>query len=121
MTDHKAFIAEYFQAFTGQEKTPELINRYIADTALAQHILEIEAAFPRYELIVEQMLAEDDLVAVRGVFRGTHRGSFAGIHATENAVSAHLIIIYRIAGGRITEHWLQFDLHSLLEQLQPNR
>jgi hypothetical protein len=33
---------------------------------LLQHIQEVEAAFPSYELVPEQIIAEADLVGVRG-------------------------------------------------------
>jgi hypothetical protein len=28
------------------------------------------------------------------------------------------MITYRVAGGKIVEHWMQFDLSGLLQQLQ---
>ena len=63
------------------------------------------------------MIAERDLVAVRGTFRGVHRGAFAGIDATGRQVSAGLMIIYRVKGDRIVEHWMQFDGAALVAQL----
>ena len=64
------------------------------------------------------MLAEGDKVVVRSNFRGIHRGPFAGIEPTGKSVSVGLIIIYAIANGRIVDHWMQFDLFGLLQQLQ---
>jgi predicted ester cyclase len=55
---------------------------------------------------------------VRGLFRGVQRGSFAGIPPSGKAVSARLIVIYRVEGGRIVEHWLQFDLSGVFKQLK---
>ncbi len=98
--------------------TKELVRRYVADERLAKHIVEIEAAFPSYEIIIEDLLAEGDKVVVRGEFQGIHRGPFAGIEPTGKSVSAGLIIIYAIASGRIVDHWMQFDLFTLLQQLQ---
>jgi len=42
-------------------------------------------------------------------FQSVHRGTFAGVPPTGRAVSAPLMIIYRISEGRIVEHWMQFD------------
>ena len=64
------------------------------------------------------VLAEGEKVVVRGKFHGIHRGPFAGIEPTGKSVSAGLIVIYRIANGRIVDHWMQFDLFALLQQLQ---
>jgi hypothetical protein len=47
--------------------------------ASRKHIRDAEAAFPRYELIAHQIVAEDDLIALRGTVQGVHEGMFAGI------------------------------------------
>ena len=118
MSQNKSLVNDYLRALSGHPKTPELISRYVADVKLAEHIAEVERAFPRYEIVSEDILADRDLVVVRGTFRGLHQGRFAGVEPTGKAVSAGLIIIYRIENGRITEHWMQFDLFTLLQQLR---
>jgi predicted ester cyclase len=114
----KQFIGRYLQALSGQSKTRELVASFVADASLAAHIEAVEAAFPGYELIAEELIAERDLVAMRGIFQGVHRGPFAGVAPTGRTVSAPLMIIYRVNGGRIVEHWLQFDGGSVVAQLQ---
>lgn len=118
MTDNKTLIKTYLEALSGHPKPTGLVQQYVADTSLAQHIAETEEAFPRYEIIVEDMLAEGDRVAVRGTFRGVNQGAFAGIPATGRAVSAGLMIVYGIENGRIVRHWMEFDRLGLLQQLQ---
>jgi predicted ester cyclase len=114
---NKRLVQEYLSALSGQPKPDVLVARFVADAGLAEHIRQIEAAFPAYELVPAQLIAEDDLVAVRGTFRGVHRGPFAGIDPTGRKVSADLMIVYRLAGSRIVEHWLQFDAAGLVSQL----
>lgn len=116
-TDSKQLIGRYLQALSGQAKTPELVARFVSDASLAEHIQQVEAAFPAYELIAEELVAERSLVAMRATFHGTHRGTFAGIPATGRSVSAALMIIYRVEGDRIAEHWMQFDGAALIAQL----
>jgi len=116
-TDNKQLVAQYLQALSGKPKTPELVARYVSDDALAEHIHQAETGFPSYEIVVEELIAERDLVAVRGTFRGMHRGAFAGIDATGRQVSAGLMIIYRVKDDRIVEHWMQFDAAALMAQL----
>lgn len=116
-TTNKQLITDYLSALSGQAKTPELVARFVSDPDLLAHIAGAEAGFPGYELIPEQMIAEGDLVAMRAVFRGVHRGPFAGLEPTGKTVSAGLMIVYRIAEGRIAQHWMQFDMFGLMGQL----
>lgn len=115
--DNKEFVIEYLRSLSGQVKTAELVARFVSDPALAEHIRQAEAAFPRYELDVDGIIAEGDLVALRGTFRGVQRGPFANIPATGREVAAGLMIFYRIEDRRIVEHWMQFDAAGLIGQL----
>ena len=116
-SENKQFVARYLEALSGTSKTPDLVARFVSDRGLAEHIHQVEAAFPSYEIVVHEMIAERDLVAVRGTFTGTHRGAFAGVEATGRRVSAGLMITYRVDGDRIVEHWMQFDGAALMTQL----
>lgn len=115
--ESKQLIQEYFNALSGQPKTNRLLDRYVSDSALKEHIRVAEAAFPEYELTPNLLVAEADLVAARCTFRGVHKGEFAGIQATGNPVSAELMIFYRIRDGKIAEHWMQMDTPALIGQL----
>src|SRR5437868_611333 len=116
-TENKQLVGRYLQALSGQAKPPALISRFVSDVALAEHITHVEAAFPFYELIADEVVAEGDVVALRGSFQGVHGGAFAGIDATGRSVKADLMIFYRIEDGRIAQHWMQFDVASLMAQL----
>jgi len=115
--ENKELVGRYLQALSGQAKPPVLVERFVSDAALAEHISQAEAAFPFYELIAEDLIAEGDVVALRGTFQGIHSGPFGGIEATGRSVSANLMIFYRIEDGRIAQHWMQFDVAALIAQL----
>ena len=117
--ENKAFIARYLDALSGKDKSPAAVDEYVADAdeELKQHIAMFEAAFPRYELIADYMIAEADKVVVRATFRGTHQGDMMGILPTYRDVTAMGNIIYRIADGKIVEHWMSFDELGLIQQL----
>lgn len=117
--ENRALVAAYFDAISGKEKPTAVQEEYIADSdqALKDHIDLFEAAFPLYELIAEDVIAEGDRVAVRSTFRGTHQGEFAGIPATDRDVEIPVFLIYRIENGLIAEHWMQADVMGLMQQL----
>jgi len=113
----KQLVEDYLEALSGKPKPDELLDRYLNDAGLKEHILVAEAAFPLYELIPHQIVAEGDLVAVRATFRGVHKGEFAGMPPTGKRVSSDLMIFYRVRDGLIIEHWLQMDMKDIVEQL----
>ncbi|WP_030158724.1 ester cyclase [Streptomyces sp. NRRL S-244] len=80
----------------------------------AQAMLE---GFPDLQIQVEDMFGIDDKVAVRVRFRGTHRGAFQGIRATQRPVSFRSIEVYRLEGDKIAEEWVAPDMTSLMQQL----
>ena len=114
---NKDFIQEYFDTLFRAPKTEQVIDRFVADPLLKRHILEAEAAFPGYQLTIGQMIAEDDLVAVRATMNATHNGPFAGINPTSRTVAVGCMLFYRITGERIVQHWMQLDSMSLVGQL----
>jgi predicted ester cyclase len=118
MSNSKRLVLQYLEALSGKAKPADVVARFVSDTALAEHIRKVEAAFPAYELHAAQVIAEGDLVAMRGTFRGVHRGTFAGIDATGIRASADLMIVYRVEGDKIAAHWMQFDAAGLMAQLQ---
>jgi predicted ester cyclase len=114
---NKTVIRRYLDALSGEAKTPELVNRFVSDEALAQHVAVIEAGFPRYEITAEDMVAEEDRVALRATFIGTHTGDFAGLAPTQRRVTQPFMIIYRVDGEKIVEHWMSIDMLSFMQQL----
>ena len=118
VNDNTQFVTRYLETLSGQAKPVDLVARFVSDPDLVEHIRQVEAAFPKYELLIEEIVGERDLVVVRGLFRGVQQGPFAGIEPTGIAASAGLMIMYRIQDGRIAQHWLQFDMAGLLAQLQ---
>lgn len=55
--------------------------------------------------VVEQQVAEGDLVVTRFVSRGTHTGTFRGVEPTGEEWVTEGICISRIEGGKIAEDW----------------
>jgi predicted ester cyclase len=66
---------------------------------------------------VEDVVAEDDKVVKRFVFSGTHTGEFAGIPPTGKQVTMRGITLYRLARGKVSEIYWNYDVFGLLQQL----
>ena len=77
----------------------------------------LHASFPDLIITIDDLIAEGDKVVARLTARGTHQGLFRGIAPTGRAVSWTGMRIFRIANGKIVEHWANWDDLSLLQQL----
>jgi predicted ester cyclase len=117
--DNKNFMTRYLAAMSGTNKAPALVDEYVSDLdpELKEHIAFFEAAFPLYDLIPEDMVAEGDKVAVRATFKGIHQGDLMGTPPTGKKVVLPIMLIYRIADGKIVEHWMSVDQLTLMQQL----
>jgi len=77
----------------------------------------VRTAFPDATMTVEDAMADGDKVICRWTLRGTHAGPFGSVPPTGRSVVVTGINITRIAGGKIVEHWANFDHLGLLQQL----
>jgi steroid delta-isomerase-like uncharacterized protein len=76
------------------------------------------AAFPDFQMDVEDVIAGGDKAVARVRITGTHQGEFMGIPATGKSASAKLIDITRFGDdGLAREHWGVMDQLALLQQL----
>ena len=75
--------------------------------------------FPDARMEIGEQLAERDLVCTRKTFRGTHLGELWGLRPTGNRVAFEFLDIFRVADGRLIEHWTSMDLAALRSQMQP--
>ncbi|HYJ12075.1 MAG TPA: ester cyclase [Thermomicrobiales bacterium] len=80
-------------------------------------VAAIKAAFPDVTWQVEDTLVDDDKVAVRWIFRGTHQAEYGGVPASGNLVEMSGITILLVENGQIVEGWIEFDAFGLLQQL----
>jgi hypothetical protein len=115
--ENKNLIARYFAAISGKAKSAATVAEFTDSPELKQHIEIFEAAFPRYELLADEMIAEGDNVAVCARFRGAHEGDLMGIAPTGKQVTIPFIIVYQVASGKITGFNLAIDQMDLMKQL----
>jgi steroid delta-isomerase-like uncharacterized protein len=75
------------------------------------------AAFPDLHHTIELILAEDDLVAARQRWRGTHRGEFLGVEPTGRQIEFTSTAVLRVRDGLIAQAWDEMDAAGVLKQL----
>ena len=111
-------------AAIGELHAPEFMDRSPAGrdpgpAAYAAGVAELFAAFPDFEAVTDDLVVDTATatVAIRWTATGTHRGDFLGAAPTGRRITFRGIEIIRIAGGRITERWGEWDGLDLLDQL----
>ena len=80
-------------------------------------IAMMRSGFPDIQWTIEDMITENDKVAVRFTMRGTHQGTFSGVPATEKRIIVQAINFYRLVDDQIIEEFGQPDMLGLLTQI----
>jgi steroid delta-isomerase-like uncharacterized protein len=127
---NKALIRAHYENAANAYR-PSLIERYVAvdfvdhghrdltgPECVKLQARTLRAAFPDLTVTIEDLVAEGDLVAVRGTWRGTHRGMFRGVPPIGRSIELTCMAFWRVAGGQIRESWNLIDLPTLMRQLQ---
>jgi len=84
----------------------------------AKHIVNwLVAAFPDTHFDIEDAIADGDMVAVRGTASGTHEGEFMGISPTGKHFAVQHVHWFRVASGKVVEHWAVRNDLGMMQQL----
>lgn len=100
--------------------TEDYVDHAYAGNAdgLRAAIAELRSAFPDAHFKIEDVVADGPKAAIRMRLRATHSGVFRTIAATERQIDVKVFRWFRIAKGRIAEHWAVFDTAALMRQVQ---
>ena len=127
----EALIRAYIdEVFNGHRL--DRLDRYWADD-LTSHWLGMEtihglpawrtamgdflAAFPDAAYTLDDLFVAGDRAVWRGRWQATHKGVWQGIAPSGRHVTWTVIIIGRLAGGRLAEDWVELDRLGLFQQL----
>jgi len=83
-----------------------------------KHAIErTSAGLSASKFTIEDMIAEDDRVAVRLTASARHTGTFMGMPGSGKTYEIGEIHIFRISHAKVVEHWHQFDSMGMMRQL----
>ena len=112
--ENKKLVRRYCEEVFDQGNV-DLIDEFLApDPSYGPDYLEnfkrelakSRAALSDVSFDIEDMIAEDDKVVVRGTYSAIHdRGEWLGMAPTGDRVTETVIDIYRVKGGKIVEAW----------------
>jgi predicted ester cyclase len=131
--ENKAIVRRFYDEVMGQgrvEVLDEIMDADFVDhgealfgspqgrETLRQGIVAAQGILPNLNVHLEDVIAEGDIVGVRGTMRCTHAGTFLGVPGTGHELSWKGLAIFRVVNGKITERWFNSDSVSILRQLQ---
>ena len=85
--------------------------------SVKQTVRNLHGAFGELRFVIEDEVAEGDKVVQLVTMSGRHTGPLMGSEPTGRAFSVRHINIWRIADGKIADHWGSRDDLGLLGQL----
>jgi predicted ester cyclase len=83
---------------------------------IRDHIAVVFEALPDVTPVVEDQIAEGDMVATRYAVTSTFAQSWYGIEATGKTASWAGMVICRLSSGKIAEWWMVEDVLSMWQQ-----
>jgi predicted ester cyclase len=122
------FAEELFEKFNGDAAGDLVSNDFHAHPwsvyglpdgpeGVRQFAAVMRSAFSNAHRSVEDVIAEDDKVAMRYVFEADHTGPLMDIPPTGKRIRLPGIFIARVEDGKIAEYWREEDLMGLMQQL----
>jgi steroid delta-isomerase-like uncharacterized protein len=122
----RRFVTEIFENGNAQAVDELLADDFVSHTwpstgdgkaDLKGAIERVSGALTDVRFVVEDLIAEDDRVAVRLTASATQSGEFMGMPATNRSYTIGEIHIFRVRDGKMVEHWHQHDRMGMLQQL----
>ena len=126
--DNKALVQQFFEQVINQRNLAALDQfvppggvNHTVPPGMPQETNQLVGqylnAFPDGQVTVEDLLADGDKVVAHVSFHGTHQGALRGIAPTGKPITLMGIHIFRIANGKVVEHWGLMDRLAALQQL----
>jgi steroid delta-isomerase-like uncharacterized protein len=99
------------------DHSPPLPGMAEGNAGVLQANAVLAAAFPDTVHLIEDQIAEGDMVVTRLRGRGTFLGECLGIPPNGKIIEITGISIHRIEDGKLMEHWANADMLSFMQQI----
>ncbi len=98
-------------------RTPATPNQPTGPEGVKGVVSMFRSGIPDLRVVIEDMIADGDKVAVRYTLEGTHEGELFGVPPTGQRLTIKSIAIERVSDGKIREHWRVTDSLDMMQQL----
>ena len=128
LKDNKAIVRSFLEKGNREERTPtEMCAPGFTANIGAFPAMDLEAfkkyqanyfsAFSGSNILIEDIIAEGNRVAFRGLVRATHTGEFNNVQASGKQIAVPVIGIAHLSEGKISKWWNSPDRLSWMQQI----
>ncbi len=129
---NKAFVRRFYAEVMSQGQVEVLDEIMAADfrdhgetlfgspqgrETLKQGITRSRGVLGNLNVQLHDVIADGEMVGVRGTMRCIHQGEFLGVAPSGNELSWNGVALFRVVDGKITERWFNSDSLSIAQQL----
>ncbi|MFN9621532.1 MAG: ester cyclase [Cyanobacteriota bacterium] len=125
---NKSVVRQFFDVYNTKDyaqlskcMAPDYFDHNLPQVRSLNDAIEIlkstHSAFPDLQVVIDELIEENDLIAFRGRFSGTHAGSFLAHAATGRRVVFSALEIFKIREQKIVESWGYWPTDEILRQL----
>ena len=129
LEQNKATVLQFYKAYDegNLEKLKETLAPniivYLRESIIRgvddvfEYAQTTRSIFPDGYLTIEDVIAENSKVVIRGTFTGTHCKEWFGVPPTGKQVKFSVIEIARLENSKLVEHWAQNNALAVMQQL----
>ncbi|HSL28103.1 MAG TPA: ester cyclase [Anaerolineales bacterium] len=117
ISKNKALMRRIYEEMWNYARTAVASELFAQPEGVERFVSQFLVSFPDLQHTVEDMIAEDDRVAVRFTARGTHTGQWLSFAPTGKSIQYTGVTLARIAGDKIIEHHTWWDKAGLMEHI----
>jgi len=115
---NKALMRRLYEEMWNQGNPSIAAEIFAQPEGVQRFVRQFLLSFPDLQHTFEEVIAEDDRVAVRFSAHGTHSGRWMQFAPTGKAIHYTGITLARIAGDKIIDHHTWWDKMRLVEQIE---
>ena len=115
---NKTLMRRIYEEMWNQNRVSVAREIFERPEGVERFVREFLMSFPDLQHIVQEMIAEEDRVAVCFAAHGTHTGQWMDFAPTGIAIHYTGVTVARIADDKIIEHQTWWDRAGLREQIE---
>lgn len=115
---NKALMRRVYDEMWNQATASLAVEIFDRPQGVERFVSQFLSSFPNLQHTIEELIAEEDRVAVRFIARGAHTGQWMHFAPTGKSIQYTGVTLARIAGDKIVEHHTWWDKAGLMEQIE---